>query len=122
MPGLMQMLLIAFISMAAFVDAGKHDGAVSFRRENVSFPRRRKVGLYYAYLGVIIAIVQGGFIGRLTGMFGEWPLAIIGPLLVAVGMAIIAVVGFKPIMAPIAHRAARSTRSGGACKRRRFMR
>jgi DHA1 family tetracycline resistance protein-like MFS transporter len=57
-----------------------------------------QVGLYYAYLGVIIAIVQGGFIGRLTKKFGEWLLAIIGPVLVALGMAMLAIVGFKPIL------------------------
>ncbi|HEY1922032.1 MAG TPA: MFS transporter, partial [Tepidisphaeraceae bacterium] len=57
-----------------------------------------QVGLYYAFLGVIIAIVQGGFIGRLTKRFGEWPLAIVGPIFVAAGMGMIAVVGFKPIL------------------------
>ena len=56
------------------------------------------MGLYYAYLGVIIAIVQGGFIGRLTKRLGEWPLAIAGPILVGVGMGMLAVVGFKPIL------------------------
>jgi MFS transporter, DHA1 family, tetracycline resistance protein len=95
---LMQMLLIAFISMAAFSMLESMMALFLSDAKTFHFPPA-KVGLYYAYLGVIIATVQGGFIGRLKGLFGEWPLAITGPLLVAVGMAIIAVVGFKPIMA-----------------------
>jgi DHA1 family tetracycline resistance protein-like MFS transporter len=57
-----------------------------------------QVGLYYAFLGVIIAVVQGGFIGRLTKRFGEWPLAIVGPVFVGLGMLMLAVVGFKPML------------------------
>jgi uncharacterized membrane protein HdeD (DUF308 family) len=56
------------------------------------------VGLYYTYLGIIIVIVQGGLIGRLTKRLGEWPLSIAGALLVAAGMWVLADVAVSPLM------------------------
>ncbi|HEX4055636.1 MAG TPA: MFS transporter [Tepidisphaeraceae bacterium] len=94
---LVQLLLIAFISMAAFVMLESMVALFLSSDQTFRF-RDWQVGLYYAYLGVIIAIVQGGFIGRLTKRLGEWPLAIAGPILVGVGMGMLAVVGFKPIL------------------------
>ena len=57
-----------------------------------------QVGLYFAYIGVIIAIVQGGLIGKLTKRFGEWPLAIIGALCVAIGMGLTGLSCLVPIL------------------------
>jgi DHA1 family tetracycline resistance protein-like MFS transporter len=94
---LVQLLLIAFISMAAFVMLESMVALFLSSDRTFSF-HDWQVGLYYAFLGVIIAVVQGGFIGRLTKRFGEWPLAIVGPVFVAVGMGMLAVVGFKPIL------------------------
>jgi MFS transporter, DHA1 family, tetracycline resistance protein len=94
---LVQLLLIAFFSMTAFVMLESMVALFLSNPHTFSF-HDWQVGLYYAFLGVIIAIVQGGFIGRLTKNFGEWPLAIVGPVLVAAGMGLIAVVGFKPIL------------------------
>jgi MFS transporter, DHA1 family, tetracycline resistance protein len=94
---LVQLLLIAFISMAAFVMLESMVALFLSNEHTFSF-HDWQVGLYYAFLGVIIATVQGGFIGRLTKKFGEWPLAIVGPVFVAVGMGMLAVVGFKPIL------------------------
>ncbi len=94
---LVQLLLITFISMTAFVML---ESTVALF---LSDPRTFRytgwqVGLYYAFLGVVISVVQGGLIGRLTRRFGEWPLAIIGPLLVALGMASLVLVGYKPLL------------------------
>jgi DHA1 family tetracycline resistance protein-like MFS transporter len=94
---LMQLLLIAFISMAAFVML-ESMVALFLSNEHTFHFRDWQVGMYYAYLGVIIATVQGGFIGRLTKRFGEWPLAIVGPILVGTGMVCLAFVGFKPML------------------------
>jgi DHA1 family tetracycline resistance protein-like MFS transporter len=94
---LVQLLLIAFISMAAFVMLESMVALFLSNEHTFSF-HDWQVGLYYAFLGVIIALVQGGFIGRLTKRFGEWPLAIVGPVFVAVGMGMLAIVGFKPIL------------------------
>jgi DHA1 family tetracycline resistance protein-like MFS transporter len=94
---LVQLLAIAFISMAAFVML--ESMAALFLNSPRTFNFRNwQVGLYYGYLGVIIAIIQGGFIGRLTKHFGEWPLAILGPVFVATGMLMTAFTGFHPIL------------------------
>ena len=95
---LVQLLLIAFISMTAFVMLESMVALFVSSPRTFSF-KEWQVGLYFAYLGVIIAIVQGGLIGRLTKRLGEWPLAIIGPLLVALGMLMLVIVGYQPILA-----------------------
>jgi DHA1 family tetracycline resistance protein-like MFS transporter len=94
---LVQLLLIAFISMAAFVMLESMI-AIFLSNDHTFRFHPWQVGLYYAYLGVIIATVQGGLIGRLTKRFGEWPLAIAGPIFVAAGMAMLAIVGFWPTL------------------------
>ena len=55
-------------------------------------------GYLFGVIGVIIAIIQGGLIGRLTKTFGEAALAITGPLLIAVGLVI---VGSSGIWMPV---------------------
>lgn len=94
---LVQLLLIFFISMAAFVMLESMVALFLSNSHTFSFGETQ-VGLYYAYLGVIIVIVQAGLIRRLTKRFGEWPLAIIGPLFVGIGMVILAIVGIKPLL------------------------
>jgi MFS transporter, DHA1 family, tetracycline resistance protein len=94
---LIQLLLIAFISMAAFVMLESMI-AIFLSSEQTFHFRDWQVGLYYAYLGIIIATVQGGLIGRLTRRLGEWPLAIVGPVFVALGMVMLAIVGIKPLL------------------------
>jgi MFS family permease len=94
---LRQLILITFISMAGF--AMLESIMAYFLAEPKTFHYGDwQVALYYVYIGLIILIVQGGFIGRLTKRFGEWPLAVVGPFLVAIGMLILAVVGFEPFL------------------------
>ncbi len=45
------------------------------------------VGLFFLGLGLVIIVVQGGLIGKLTDRFGEWTLVIVGPTLVIGAMA-----------------------------------
>jgi DHA1 family tetracycline resistance protein-like MFS transporter len=47
-------------------------------------------GMLLFFVGVVIAITQGGLIHRLTKKFGEAKLIITGPLFIAVGMFILA--------------------------------
>ena len=47
----------------------------------------RKMGLLFAYMGVISAVVQGGVVGRLAPRVGEKRLAALGGLLLALGLA-----------------------------------
>jgi len=85
-PALVQLLFISFITMAAFVMMECTIGI--YLNEHPGFKYSpAQIGWFFAYIGLIIIIVQGGLIGRLTKKVGEWPLAIIGPLLVALGMA-----------------------------------
>ena len=95
-PVLLQLLLISFASMAAFV---MMESVIAIFLADTFGWSSRKVGYFYAFLGVIIAVVQGGLIGRLTKVAGEWPLAVLGPVLVAAGMACFVRVGFAPVFA-----------------------
>jgi len=88
---LVQMLLIFFFSMMAFVMF--ESVAAIFMKDTFDFGVR-EVGLVFALAGVIIAIVQGGLVGRLTRALGEWPLVITGPLLISTAMAVLALSGW----------------------------
>jgi DHA1 family tetracycline resistance protein-like MFS transporter len=97
-PVLLQLLLISFVSMAAFVMMESSIALFLSRPDSFNFGPAQ-VGWFFAFIGVIIAIVQGGLIGRLTKLTGEWPLAIAGPILVAVAMGCFARTGWTPILA-----------------------
>jgi MFS transporter, DHA1 family, tetracycline resistance protein len=94
---LVQLLSIAFISMAAFVMMESMIALFLSDQRTFNFSESA-VGFYYAYIGIMIATVQGGLIGRLTKLAGEWPLAIAGPLFVALAMLLLAVAGIKPLL------------------------
>jgi DHA1 family tetracycline resistance protein-like MFS transporter len=82
-PVLVQLLAISFFTMAAFVMMESVIGIYL----NYTFGfEERQVGYFFGFLGLVIVLVQGGLIGRLTKRFGEWPLAITGTLLVSLGM------------------------------------
>jgi len=94
-PIVLQILLISFVSMAAFVMmeatvgiylAKIYGWGAGLGEEAARKVAAQKTGWFFGYVGVIIVLVQGGMIGRLTKKVGEWPLAIVGPVLVAVGM------------------------------------
>lgn len=82
-PVLVQLLLISFCVMAAFV---MMESTITLFLNKVFGWHELGVGLYFLFVGFIIVIVQGGLIGRLTRKLGDWPLCIAGPVLVAIGM------------------------------------
>src|SRR5688572_23217475 len=92
---LVQMLMIFFISMLAFVML--ETIFALFLNDTFGF-KELKVGLFFGLAGIVIVIVQGGLIGRLTKRFGEWPLVIAGPLIVTVAMLGFVQVGWKPMV------------------------
>lgn len=51
------------------------------------------LGIYMFFIGIISAIIQGGMIRRLVPRFGETRLAVAGPLILGLALAII---GFAP--------------------------
>lgn len=82
-PVLVQLLAISFFTMAAFV---MMESVIGIYLNYTFGYGERQVGYFFAFLGVVIIVVQGGLIGRLSKRFGEWPLAIAGILFVALGM------------------------------------
>ncbi|MGD2110502.1 MAG: MFS transporter [Phycisphaerae bacterium] len=49
-------------------------------------------GLLFAYVGVMMVIVQGGLVGRLVRKFGEMRLIIVAPVLTAIGFVLLSLV------------------------------
>jgi len=94
-PIIAHLLGVAFLSMAAFVMM--EATAALFLAKIFSYDKWQ-VGLFFAYIGVIIAVVQGGLIGRITKKYGEWVPATVGPALVAVGMALYCITPFATFL------------------------
>jgi DHA1 family tetracycline resistance protein-like MFS transporter len=95
-PVLVQLLLISFSTMAAFV---MMESTIGIFLMKVFGYQQRQIGWYFAFIGIIIISVQGGLIGRLTKRLGDWPLAITGPLFVAVGMFLLSATAWFPMLA-----------------------
>jgi len=95
---LVHMLMISFVSMGAFVML--ESIFALFLMKHFSYGELQ-VGLIFAYIGVVIAVVQGRLIGPLTKLFGEWKLAIVGPICVALAMVIYAQLPLLPFLGMI---------------------
>ena len=94
-PVLVQLLAISFFIMASFVMM--ESTVTMFLDERFGF-KEKKVGLFFGFIGLVIVIVQGGLIGRITKRLGEWTPAVGGCVLVAAGMAAFTVTAFKPLL------------------------
>ena len=55
----------------------------------------RQMGMLFAYMGVVSAVVQGGLVGRLAARVGEKRVAAAGGLLLAIGLALVPVASAK---------------------------
>jgi DHA1 family tetracycline resistance protein-like MFS transporter len=95
-PVLAQLMVISFFVMAAFV---MMEATVTMFLDQRFGYGAKEVGLFFGFVGLIIIVVQGGLIGRLTKRFGEWTLAVAGCLLVAVGMLGYTSTAFRPALA-----------------------
>ena len=102
-PTLGPLLLVTFATMAAFtmlegtIGLFLHD---RFRRHSDGQPfGMRELSWYFAYIGVIITVVQGGVVSRAIKRAGEWPVAIAGAAAVAGAMGLYVTVGFHPTLA-----------------------
>src|SRR5918993_1541872 len=60
--------------------------------------KEKQVGLFFGFVGLVIVVVQGGLIGRITKRLGEWTPAVGGCMLVALGMALFTVTAFEPLL------------------------
>ncbi len=95
-PMLVQLLLISSLSMVAFV---MMDSSIALYLAQRFAYTPRQVGGLFAYIGIIIAIVQGGLIGRLTRVSGDWFPCVFGTALVAVGLVCFVQSDFLPAWA-----------------------
>jgi DHA1 family tetracycline resistance protein-like MFS transporter len=86
MPGLATLLAIVFVATMAF--AGM-EATYALLGERLYGLGPAGLGLVFTAIGVIIAIVQGGLVGRLAHRFGERSIAIVGALLMAAGLVVI---------------------------------
>jgi predicted MFS family arabinose efflux permease len=82
-PGIRRLLLVYFLSVAAF--SAMESTFALLARDRFGLDRAH-VGRIFAYIGVIVAVVQGGLIGPLTRRFGEVRLLVVGMLLQALGL------------------------------------
>ncbi|HVT89102.1 MAG TPA: MFS transporter [Tepidisphaeraceae bacterium] len=94
-PVLLQLLLIWFVSMAAYM---MMDASAAMFLNDVFGFKELQVGLYFMFIGIIIAIVQGGVIRKLDRKYSEWSLAAIGVLCVSIGAFSTLTTAWKPLL------------------------
>jgi DHA1 family tetracycline resistance protein-like MFS transporter len=82
-PLVAQLLAISFFSMIGFVMI--ETVFAIYMKDRFGFEMLGS-GIFFLWFGIVIAVVQGKLIGRLVQRFGEWRLAIVGPLLIAAAM------------------------------------
>jgi MFS family permease len=92
-PVLVQLMSIWFVTMAAYVMI---DCTIVLYLADVFHFKEAKTGLYFVYVGVIIAGVQGGLIRRLMKRTDEWVLSALGPLMVAIGYLVTLTTAWHP--------------------------
>ncbi len=83
-PGIRRILFIYLVVTLAFSAMEATYAFLAQRRFGLG---ERHVGWVFAYIGVIVVLVQGGLIGPLTRRFGEKRLLVAGSLLQAVALA-----------------------------------
>lgn len=88
------MILMSFVNGFAFAGMEQTFSLLIQERGSLS-PQNASgaSGWLFGAIGIIIVIVQGGLIGRLTRRFGEPILAISGPMLIAAGLLIVGIAG-----------------------------
>ncbi|HWK47447.1 MAG TPA: MFS transporter [Stellaceae bacterium] len=85
-PRLRALMVLFFTTIFAF--AGMETTfALYASREFAWGPRQ--VGLMFGFIGIVLVIVQGGLIGRLTRRFGEQRILLAGTLTIGLGMAVL---------------------------------
>ena len=83
-PGIRRVILVYFLAVLAF---SAMEATYAFlARERYQLDTEH-VGLLFAYIGVLVVVVQGGLIGRLTRLYGERNLLLAGVILQGVGLA-----------------------------------
>jgi predicted MFS family arabinose efflux permease len=79
-PGIRRIIVVFFLAVGAFAAMEATFALLAEHRFGLD---QRHVSWLFAFIGVLVAIVQGGLIGRLTRRFGEARLLLAGLLLQA---------------------------------------
>jgi len=102
-PGIRRVILIYFLTVLAFSAMEATYAFLSRQRYGID---EAHVSWLFAYIGVIVVVVQGGLIGRLSKAFGEKRLLVAGLVLQAVALAALpfagSVAGLMIATAPLA--------------------
>jgi MFS family permease len=102
-PGIRRIIFVYFLTVLAFSAMEATYALLSVHRYGID---QAHVSWLFAYIGVIVVIVQGGLIGRLTRIFGEKKLLVAGLVLQALALAALpfagSVVGLMIATAPLA--------------------
>jgi MFS transporter, DHA1 family, tetracycline resistance protein len=85
-PVLSRLLLIFFLVILAF--AGMESTFALWAIGQFGWGPRQ-IGYVFSYVGLLSATLQGGMIGRLTGLFGEERLLLCGLALIGVGLLVL---------------------------------
>jgi MFS family permease len=83
-PGIRRMILVYFLTVLAFSAMEATYALLSWHRYGID---QAHVSWLFAYIGILVVVVQGGLIGRLTRMFGEKRLLVGGLVLQALALA-----------------------------------
>ncbi|HEX9243087.1 MAG TPA: MFS transporter [Anaeromyxobacter sp.] len=83
-PGIRRVILVYFLTVLAFSAMESTYAFLSRQRYGID---EAHVSWLFAYIGVIVVIVQGGLIGRLTKLVGEKRLLVLGLALQALALA-----------------------------------
>jgi MFS transporter, DHA1 family, tetracycline resistance protein len=94
-PGLPYLLLIYFIVVAAFASFETTFALFSERRFNFS---ASTIGYVFAFVGVVLSIVQGLLVGRVVPKFGEHRVVPIAILTIAIGLLLVPFAPTVPVL------------------------
>lgn len=92
-PRLRELLLILFSATFAFVLLEIAFILLCTKRFDLDF---QGTGLVFTYFGVLMVVIQGGFVGRLSKRFGECRLVATGPFLTASGFLLLSGAALTP--------------------------
>ena len=80
------LFLVAFFS--AFIFSGLETIFPLFIKDQLNYGAK-ELGVMFVIMGILVALLQGGVLGKLINVFGEFKLIIIGLLFNALGMALL---------------------------------
>ena len=86
-PGLRRLMILFFTTTFAFAGMETTFALWALARFNWG---PRQVGELFAMVGIVLVVIQGGLIGRLTQRFGEARMLLVGTITIGLGLALMA--------------------------------